>query len=268
MDKKMMTAIDLFAGCGGFSLGLLQAGFKVLVAVENDRWAAETYRYNLHGIKVLEEDIKGITTQRLLKESGLLKGQLDLLVGGPPCQGFSTANRWRSLKDPRSRLMYEFIRLNKGIQPRYFMIENVPGLFAYKDFFIMLMDTLEKTGYDVRCLMMDAVSYGVPQFRRRIFIHGTRSDLKTLPVFPPPTHFSPEQISQPKKSSFQRAAVAVKCFAVNGFPKEEVKDLYWNTKLSIMMNRRTAERVFDIATGELIAEGIKRSLAVKYKPGE
>jgi site-specific DNA-cytosine methylase len=162
--------------------------------------------------------------------------------------------------------MYEFIRLNKGVQPRYFIIENVPGLFAYKDFFIMLMETLEKTGYDVRCLMMDAVSYGVPQYRKRIFIHGTRRDLKTLPVFPPPTNFSPEAIKPRKKLFFQPATIALKCFAVNGFPKEEVKDLYWNTKLAIMMNRRTAQRVFDIATGELIAEGIKRNLGLKSKP--
>ena len=251
------TAIDLFAGAGGASLGFKMAGFKILVAVELDKWAAQTYKANHKGTIMVEEDITKLTSNRLMKIAKIRKRQLDMLFGGPPCQGFTTSNVKRSLDDPRSKLMYEFIRIVKEIQPKMFMIENVPGMFAYKDFFILLMELLEKCKYTVRCLMMDAVSYGVPQYRKRIFIEGVRKDLDFLPVFPPPENFDPEQLKR-KDKIFAPADVAIKCFALNGFSKEEVKDLYWNTKLHIQMNKKTAPYVFNMAIGELIGESIKQ----------
>ena len=118
------------------------------------------------------------------------------------------------------------------------------------------MKTLEECGYVVRCLMMDAADYGVPQRRKRIFIQGVRKDLGFLPGFPVPTHFAPEQLKT-KDRIFRPAEVAVECFAINGFSKEEVKDLHWNSILNIQMNRKTAPYVFDVAIGKLIGEGIK-----------
>lgn len=250
------TGIDLFAGAGGFSLGVEQGGFKVLVAVEIDKWAAETYRLNHKNTVVLEEDIQKLKGKDLLKIARLRKGELDFLFGSPPCQGFSTANVKRSLNDPRSKLMNEFTRMVREIKPRMFMIENVPGLFAYKDFFILLMEKLMGCGYVVKCLMMDACSYGVPQKRKRIFLEGVREDLGFLPVFSRPTHFDPEQLKA-KGKMLPLSAMAVECFAINGFSKEEVKDLYWNKPLCIQMNRKTAVRVFEIAMGKLIGEAIK-----------
>jgi len=258
--KKKATAIDLFAGAGGFSLGMREGGFKILVAVENDKWAAETYRANHKGTIVIEEDIRGLTARKLLKIAKIRKGELTLLFGGPPCQGFSFISKIRSLDNPKSKLMNEFVRMVKGIQPRGFYIENVPGLFAFKDFFILLMECLEDCGYTTRCLMMDACSYGVPQRRKRVFLQGTRKDSGILPSFPPPTHFGPEQLKVKDNQMFQPAAVAIECFAKNGFAKEEVKDLYWNTKLHIQMNRKTALKVWECAIGKLIGEGIKASL--------
>lgn len=258
------TGIDLFAGAGGMSLGMRMAGIKVLAAVEFDKWAAATYRYNHKDTIMLEEDIQKITSGRLLKTVNLKRGELSILFGGPPCQGFSTISKSRSLDNPRSKLMHEFIRMTKGIQPKIFYVENVPGLLAYKDFFIFLMEAFEKCGYVVRCLMMDAASYGVPQTRRRIFIQGMRKDLKTLPAFPPPTHCDPEpdKKARAKGRLFPPSALVGGCFATNGFPKEEVKDLYWNKTLCIQMNRKTAGDVFDRAAnelfGELLGEGLKK----------
>lgn len=254
------TAVDLFAGCGGFSLGMRRAGFRILVAVENNKWAAQTYRANQKGTIVIEEDIRGLTAGRLLEIAKIRKGELTLLFGGPPCQGFSLMSSSRSLDNPKSKLMNEFVRMIKGIKPRMFYIENVPGLSAFKDFFILLMESLEDCGYTTRCLMMDACSYGVPQHRKRVFIQGTRKDLGMLPVFPPPTNFSPEQLRIKVNEVCQPAMVAVKCFAKNGFSKEEVKDLYWNNKLGIQMNRKTALNVWECAVGELLGERLKAIL--------
>ena len=263
-DISKPKAIDLFAGAGGFSEGVKQGGFDVVVAVEIDKWAAETYRLNHKNTVMIEEDIQKITPNRLLKTANIKKGELALLFGGPPCQGFSTISKTRSLNDPRSKLMNEFIRMTRGLKPKVFYIENVPGLLAYKDFFNLLMEKLEKCGYTVRCLMMDACSYGVPQHRKRIFLQGIRKDLKHLPRFPKPTHFSPEALKANKKM-FSQSSIALECFANNGFAKEEVRDLYWNKTLGIQMNRKTAGFVFDYAIGKLLGDGIKSSIRKKRK---
>lgn len=254
------TAIDLFAGAGGFSLGIKQAGFDVRVAVEFDKWAAWTYRSNHKDTIVMEEDIKKITPKRLMDTARAKKGELSMLFGSPPCQGFSTISKIRSINNPKSKLMYEFIRMTKGIQAKIFYLENVPGMLSYKDFFILVMQEFEECGYAVRCLMMDAADYGVPQRRKRIFIQGVRKDLRYLPTFPPPTHYDPETNKKviSKGNNIPPAVLAKECFAINGFAKEEVKDLYWNNVLNIQMNRKTASCIFDAAVGKLIGEGIKR----------
>lgn len=261
------TGIDIFAGAGGMSLGMELAGVKVLAAIEFDKYAAATYRLNHKSTIMLEEDIQKITPERLLETAHLKKGELGILFGGPPCQGFSFISSSRSLDNPKSKLMNEFVRMIEGIQPRVFYIENVPGLLSYKDFFIFLLEKLENCGYVVRCLMLDAASYGVPQTRRRIFIQGMRKDLKSLPVFPPPTHFDPEIRKEvlDKGNIFPPQALAKECFAINGFAKEEVKDLYWNKTLCIQMNRKTAADVFDRATDILLGESLGKSIKKFYK---
>ena len=135
--------------------------------------------------------------------------------------------------------MWQMIRMIGELKPLHFSIENVPGLLSYKDFVYLLMETLEKHGYVVRINMLDACSYGVPQTRKRVFIHGTRNDLKALPKYPAPTHFSNESLV-PDKFGIARGDVAQKAFYKNGFPKEQLKDLWWNTKLWIYMNKREA----------------------------
>jgi len=258
--KRKLKAIELFAGAGGMAIGLQQAGLDVVAAVEIDKWCVSTLEHNkakaFPKMKIIQADICTLSGEDLLKQVSLAKGQLDLLSGGPPCQGFSTANmQRRSINHPKSKLMWHFIRMVREIQPRYFVIENVRGIMSFKDFFRLLLKSLEKCGYVVRFNLLDCVSYGVPQRRLRVLIEGARNDLNGIPVFPTPTHFSPAQL-RPKKNSIAISLVAVKCFATHGFTRKEVNDVWFNPKLEIMMNRKTAAETINQAFNEIIAEAL------------
>ena len=302
--KRPPTAIDLFSGCGGMSLGIMMGGWNVVAAVEHSPEAALTYWVNLAGPKskwigklphehrrantpivlpiggsawrshsskktlpvrvMICDDIRNWTGKQILKTVGLKK--IDAIFGGPPCQGFTLANsRTRSLEDPRSKLMWEFLRVVGQIHPKIFEIENVPGMLAYKDFTYLLMKTLERKGYVVRIMKFDCCSYGVPQHRVRILIQGIRKDLKKLPLFPVPTHFDPSQLKMPRKNYVSQAEIAKYAFAVNGFDKKELWDLWWNEKLQICMNRKTAGDVIDYAFTKCMTERILDYLASKRK---
>lgn len=260
MKKRKLKAIDLFAGAGGFSLGLQQAGIDVVAAVEKDKWCVDTLKANkataFPKMKIIQADICTLSGEYILDQVGLIKGQLDMLVGGPPCQGFSTASSRRSATDPHSKLMWQFVRMVKEIQPRYFVIENVPGLLSFKDFFRLLLKSLEKCGYVVRFNLLDCVNYGVPQRRRRVLIDGARSDLNVVPTYPAPTHFSPAQLGKADEDSVPPALVAEKCFATHGFARNEVKDVWWNTKLEILMNKKTATDQIEQAVREILFEAV------------
>jgi len=150
MRKRKLKAIELFAGAGGMALGLQQAGLDVVAAVEIDSFCCQTLEANrskaFPKMKIIQEDITKLKGKNLLSKVGLSKGQLDVLSGGPPCQGFTYANSRRSVNDPRSKMMWEFVRMVREIQPRYFVIENVRGLLSFKDFFRHLLTVLEKCG--------------------------------------------------------------------------------------------------------------------------
>lgn len=269
--KRKLKAIELFAGAGGMAIGLQWAGIDVVAAVEIDNWCVSTLKHNkakaFPKMKIIQADITKLSGKDLLKQAGLAKGQLDLLSGGPPCQGFSTASSTRSATDPRSKLMWQFVRMVRETQPRYFIIENVRGLMSFKDFFRLLLKSLEKCGYVVRFNLLDAMSYGVPQTRKRVFIHGARSDLNIIPTYPSPTHFSPDQLGYGKKAKennfIPASLVAVKCFATHGFTKKEVDDVWFNPKLEIMMNRKTAPETVNQAINEIIAETLLTTLRSK-----
>lgn len=146
-EDTRLTCIDLFAGAGGFSLGVSQAGFNVVAAVEMSKATCQTLRANKEkcfpNMLIIEKDIRDLSGAELLDMVGMKRGELSMLIGSPPCQSFSFANmRNRSLDDPRSKLMFEYIRMVKELQPKVFYIENVPGLFAFKDFFYSLMQSL------------------------------------------------------------------------------------------------------------------------------
>jgi len=172
------TYLSTFAGCGGSSLGYKWAGGRGLAAVEFDANAAATYRANFPDTPVIERDIAKVTAEELLQVTGLRVRELDVLDGSPPCQGFSTAGK-RQFGDPRNSLFKEYVRLIEGLQPKVFVMENVSGLVKgkMKLAFRTIMLALKATGYGVRCKLLDAAWYNVPQHRQRLIWIGVRSDV-------------------------------------------------------------------------------------------
>lgn len=174
--SKYPTAIDLFSGAGGLTLGLRRARFRVLGAVEVDPLAAETYRSNFTSVHLWEMDIRRLSVARMMRELALRPGSLDLLAGCPPCQGFSTLrslNGHRSVVDDRNDLVLQFERFVRGLRPRAVMLENVPGLATDRRL-TGLVSTLEAMGYSVTTSVLDASRYGVPQRRRRMILVAGR----------------------------------------------------------------------------------------------
>jgi DNA (cytosine-5)-methyltransferase 1 len=170
------TAIDLFCGAGGLTLGLRQAGFQVLGAVELDKLAADTFRLNFPDVHLWEMDIRTLTVAGVLRDLTLRRGQLDLLAGCPPCQGFSalrTLNGHRRVKDPRNDLVLQFARFVRGLRPKAVMLENVPALMA-DGRLRRLTRILSELGYDVTSRIMDAANFGVPQRRKRMILVAGR----------------------------------------------------------------------------------------------
>ncbi|MFZ3377942.1 MAG: DNA cytosine methyltransferase, partial [Chthoniobacterales bacterium] len=168
-DKKL-TAIDLFAGCGGLSEGLRKAGFKILGAVEVDEKAAANYSLNHPNTKVWLNDIRSVNTRSVSRKLKLRKGDLDLLAGCPPCQGFSsmrTLNGNRSIRDTRNDLVFEFLRFVEALRPKTVMMENVPGLVGDRRF-RQFCERLREIGYVGEYHILNAANFGVPQRRRRL----------------------------------------------------------------------------------------------------
>lgn len=169
------AALDLFCGAGGLTLGLKQAGFRVLVGVEIDAVAAETYRKNHSDSICLEQDIRQIDPVALMNRLGLTAGQLSLLAGCPPCQGFSTLRTRKkscSVDDDRNELLFEYLRFVDAFRPQALMMENVPALLKDKRMSIFL-DKLKEFGYQVdenSVRIEDAANYGVPQRRKRMIL--------------------------------------------------------------------------------------------------
>ena len=179
--KKKYTAIDLFSGCGGLTLGLKLAGLKVVAAVENDALAIETYQANHPEVLVCPDDIRKVKAASLRKRLRLEVGELDLLAGCPPCQGFSklrTRNGAKQKRDERNRLITNMLRFARAFRPKTIMMENVPGLAEHWSFKNLCRD-LRCLGYRIEWDIKDARHYGVPQRRKRlIMVAGRRFDVK------------------------------------------------------------------------------------------
>lgn len=177
MEK--FTAIDLFCGAGGLTVGLKQAGFDVLAGVEVDPVAAETYKMNHRGHHVYEKDIKKLCPYEVMKDLDMVSGQLDLLAGCPPCQGFSshrTRNKSTSIDDERNDLVFEFLKYVEAFLPKTIMMENVPAL-AKDARMIKVAGHLKRLGYHVNersIQVKDASDYGVPQRRKRMILKVSR----------------------------------------------------------------------------------------------
>ena len=176
-------AIDLFSGCGGMSLGLEAAGFDVAATVEFDAIHAIVHHVNFPYTASICKDISKLKSSDLLKEVRKkgYQGEVDLVAGGPPCQGFSQIGK-RQLDDPRNSLVFEYLRIIQDIKPKYFIFENVPGIASgkHKKFLEELIREFEAVGYHIEkpIKILDASLYGAPQKRKRLIILGSRKDVK------------------------------------------------------------------------------------------
>ena len=172
-----MVAVELCGGAGGLARGFVAAGIDIAIAVEEDRHAAATYRRNFPTTDVIEEDIRRVSSRAILEKLGVLRGELDLLVAGLPCQGFSESNRrTRTACNPKNLLYREVIRFLAELHPRWFVIENVAGIGTLKSgrFLEQLLEEFRGAGYRTESSVLNAADFGVPQCRRRTFVVGTR----------------------------------------------------------------------------------------------
>jgi len=186
MSQNDPTFIDLFAGAGGLSIGLARAGFRLIAATDWDHWSCETLRANHRGIPILEGDILDIDLEEFSKS--LDTQTIDLIVGGPPCQGFSQLGK-QDAADPRNQLWREYMRFVKYFKPKMFLMENVPQLLT-SDEYRQIYDVAKKLGYNIQAKVLHAVDFGVPQKRKRAIILGSKIG---TPEHPEPSYTSPEQ---------------------------------------------------------------------------
>ena len=188
----MVTCIDLFAGCGGLSQGLESAGFSLLFANEIETEYASSLKANHPDSEVLVDDIRDISPNLIRKELSLQKGELDLVAGGPPCQGFSINAPTRKSGDARNHLFHSFLDFTREFQPKFVLIENVPGMISFENGKIVkqIVSTLRELGYQCTLKLLYAPNYGIPQIRWRLIIIGTRLAIKPSNLIPPPTHIA------------------------------------------------------------------------------
>ena len=174
-----MKIISLFSGCGGLDLGFERAGFEISIANEYDPTIWETYKINHPSTKLIEGDIRNI------QESDF-PDDIDGIIGGPPCQSWSEAGSLRGINDSRGKLFYDYIRILKSKQPKFFLAENVSGMLAnrHSEAVRNIIEMFKECGYDLTISLVNAKDYGVPQERRRVFYIGFRRDLGVRFKFP------------------------------------------------------------------------------------
>lgn len=188
------TAVDLFCGAGGLSLGFERAGFKILLATDFDRYCGETYNKNFPHIPFIKGDVAKLSAKVIRDIIG--SSHVNVLLGGPPCQGFSTIGnrassdpKKREREDRRNMLFREYIRILKQLKPDYFVMENVKGMLTLQggEFFIKMLKKFRQSGYkNIDYRLLNAADYGVPQIRHRVFLIGNRLGQEVS--FPEPTH--------------------------------------------------------------------------------
>lgn len=225
----MANAVSFFAGAGGLDLGIKRAGFDILLTNEIEEVYCETLRENWPDANVIPGDIMEYTKERVYLESGLQENEeIDLVMGGSPCQSWSTAGKRQAFNDPRGKSMLKFADLVTEIQPKFFLLENVRGLLSaalqhrpikQRGEGFPSLKPEEKPGsalkylltrfkgYNIKVKLLNAADYGVPQKRERVFIVGSRKDLNIEYHFPEPTHDEKGKNGKPKWRTIEEVLV-------------------------------------------------------------
>lgn len=208
-----MNVLDLFSGCGGISLGFKLAGFNISGGVDIDPDSIKTFQRNFPKSKAICENLLEYSDDRIIED--FAKENIDVIVGGPPCQGFSSANRWqKETEDPRNKLFFEYLRFVELLKPKAVVIENVRGILTRDKGFakIRIENLLKNLGYNVNCQVLNASDYGVPQNRLRAFFVAIRNDYKES--------FDFEQLIQKPKVTVKEAIGELYDFDKN--PKDKL----------------------------------------------
>ncbi|VVB76428.1 Modification methylase MthTI [Candidatus Tiddalikarchaeum anstoanum] len=195
-EEYRPKVVDLFCGAGGLSTGFRMAGFDVLLGIDNIPIFCETFEKNDH--QAICGDIRTISVEQI--KQAIDNKKIEVVVGGPPCQGFSMAGR-RNTKDPRNSLFMEFVRIVAGLKPKFFVMENVPGILTMKTekgelVKDIIFNVYKMIGYNVEVKKLNAADYGVPQKRKRVVFIGTNT--KKSITFPEPTHSQKDNSNQKK----------------------------------------------------------------------
>ena len=204
MAKKKYKVLDLFCGCGGISEGFALAGFNIAGGIDFNEYATITFKHNFRNAKVHNIDITTFPDSQIEKEYG----DVDIIVGGPPCQGFSSANRWqKEIDDPRNKLFFEYIRFVQKIHPKIIMIENVRGLLTRDNGYAIkrIEEILGAEEYNIKYQILNASDYGVPQNRKRAVIVGIRKDYKDI-------DFDFDKLEKQEKTTVEDAIGELYCF--------------------------------------------------------
>ncbi len=178
-----MKVISLFSGCGGLDLGFERAGFDIPVANEFDKTIWPTFKANHPKTHLIEGDVRQVNKEDIAE---FLDGDVDGIIGGPPCQSWSEAGALRGIEDERGQLFFDYIRILKDFQPKFFLAENVSGMLAnrHSEAVQNILKLFEGAGYDVSLTLVNAKDYGVAQERKRVFYIGFRKDLNIKFEFP------------------------------------------------------------------------------------
>lgn len=178
-----MKVISLFSGCGGLDLGFERAGFEIPVANEFDKTIWDTFKANHPKTHLIEGDVRQINKNDIAE---FIDGDVDGIIGGPPCQSWSEAGSLRGIDDERGKLFYDYIRILKDFKPKFFLAENVRGMLANKHSEAVknILSMFEEAEYDVSLTLVNAKNYGVAEERKRVFYIGFRKDLHVNFEFP------------------------------------------------------------------------------------
>jgi DNA (cytosine-5)-methyltransferase 1 len=214
------TCVDLFAGAGGLAVGFRKAGWNVIGGNDIDKDAAATFRLNFKEATFFEGPVSSLTAEIVMSQCGLSIGELDCLIGGPPCQSFSYNNHQRSEKNARARLFEHYLRLVKELQPKTLVMENVPGILTIGDGSVVdaIQDELKALDYECKIEVLSAEEYGTPQVRRRVFIVASRIG-NPAGMIPPATHRAASKVSKTHTGVAKRLKRAVTVFdAISDLP--------------------------------------------------